>query len=184
MPYEYLLLAHNTKGLRRPMFHTTHLDISIGVSTGNFSALSHFIGQKSGSYAPLGMNIDVPFNESPDLSFLGGWSFALGGGGGGDLTQFSAFVVYRSVSFASFNPIIGIGATETWYNTNVDSGDYRIDFSGSLVAPTVLLGFEPVPGMVDVLLAVPLISRLTTTFDDKSYSIEPFTMRLNLVISF
>jgi len=176
---DILPLAPNVSGFSRPMFRTTHVDLSIGLSAGNFSELKPLTGPLSNVSVPVSINIDVPISYNNSISFLSGWGFALGGTGGGSVTGFSAFLVYRTQSHSSFNPLIGIGAGESWYSYNGDS----VNISATLISPTVLLGLELVPNAADILLAIPLKVSLNTTFESKVYAIEPAGIRLSLLFS-
>ncbi len=181
--HDYLPLANNVNGLTRPRFSTIHLVLSLGASKGNFSGIERLTGPISDAIVPLIINMEVPFGKESPLSFFSGFGFSMGGAGGGTLTQSSAFLLFRFRSYSFFNPILGFGATENHYSAEVDSGgSHIIDITASLVSPTFLVGIELVPDFLDLLLAVPLVTSLSTTFEGRSYTVEPVGFQLSLLV--
>jgi hypothetical protein len=176
---DILPLAPNLAHLSRPRFPTIHLALSIGVAQGNFSGLTRIIGKVSNVFVPVSLNMEVPVSVNPALSFVSGWGFALGGAGGGGLTEFSAAIFYRLNFYSSFTPIIGFGASQNWYSKS-DS----LNISTSLVSPTLVFGLQLDPTMLDILLSIPLRTSLHTTFESQSYAIEPTGVRLSLLVAF
>jgi hypothetical protein len=176
---DILPLAPNLAHLSRPIFSTIHLDISIGVAKGNFSDLHSLTGQNSDFFVPISFNIDVPILEVPDLSIVSGFGFAIGGAGGGSLAGFSSMLLWKLSPNSAFTPIVGFGASENSYSYSSDS----VDISASAVSPTLLLGIEVNPSMLDILLSIPLRPSLKTTFESRSYAVEPTGIRLSLLVA-
>ena len=191
-----LPLANPTPGLARPLFNTIHLDISLGVALCDFSELKALNGQNSSIAVPLSFLLEIPFEfvdhpAGPDmpLYFISGFDFAVGGGGGGSLYTFSAYLLYRSDSFSKVKPTIGIGVARTWYSSYSDTSeiDQSIDIRASETYPILLIGLNLVgltshANPIDVLLTIPIVTKLQTTFESKSYSIQPAGMRLSFVV--
>jgi hypothetical protein len=176
---EYLPLARKDVGLHRPMFQTTHLVLAAGVCMADFSGLQAIAQSPSNTYVPIEFSLEVPFGLSSPLSFIGGWGFAVGGAGGGSLTQLTALFQYRSLSSSSFSPIIGIGAREAWYSRDMDS----LIVSSTVVSPIIVLGAVLVRNQIDFVLEIPLRTEVSTIFEGKSYSFKPTGARLILQIS-
>jgi hypothetical protein len=176
---DILPLAPNLAHLPRPRFSTIHMALSIGVAQGNFSGLQRIIGEVPNVFVPVSLNMEVPVSADPALSFVSGWGFAIGGAGGGSLNEFSAAVFYRLNSNSFFTPIVGFGVSENWYSWT-DS----LIISTSFVYPTLVFGLQLDPSMMDILLSVPLRRSLHTTFESRSYTIEPTGVRLSLLVAF
>ena len=181
-----LPLAKNTSGLTRPFFQTIHLDLSVGFAFCDFSELQPLIGKNRSITFPLSFLIDIPF---PDLyndshfSLISGFDFALGGGGGGLLFTYSTFLLYRPETFSRLRPIVGVGVAQTWY-TNTwwgFAGDVNIDAEETY--PILFIGLNLTPNTLDVLLTIPLVKELQTTYETKPYTIQPAGIRFSLLLS-
>ena len=181
-----LPLATTTSGLTRPFFQTIHLDFSIGFAFCDFSELQPLIGKNRNITFPLSFFIDIPFpNRYKDsrFSFMSGFDIALGGGGGGTLFTYSTFLLYRPETFSKLRPIVGVGVAQTWY-TNTwwgIAGDVYIDAEETY--PILFLGLNLTPNTLDVLLTIPLVKELQTTYETKSYTIQPAGIRFSLLVS-
>lgn len=182
-----LPLAKETSGLTRPFFQTIHLDLSIGFSFCDFSELQPLVGKNSGITLPLSFLIDIPI---PDLykdshfSLISGFDFALGGGGGGGLFTFSAFLLYRPETFSILRPIVGVGAARTYYNsTGKDDAGYNVEIKAEETYPILLIGVNLTPNTLNVLLTIPLVKEVQTTYETKPYTIRPAGIRFSLLVS-
>jgi hypothetical protein len=176
-----LPLAANTSELARPFFQTIHYDFSIGIAFCDFSELQPLIGS-SNINARLGFFIEIPFHWDGPVSLISGSDFALGGGGGGRLYTFSTFLVYRHESSSMFKPIIGVGIARTMYDYG--RGDVgSIAISAKETYPVIIVGLNLVPNVADALLSVPLGKDLQTSFESKSYTIQPAGFILSVLMS-
>ncbi len=172
-------LALNISELLRPRFETIRLDVAIGFVLSNFSEIEQLTGGPNNVYIPATLYVQVPIMEDPSIMLIGGWGFAVGGGGGGSIYSFSSFLLYRPGSFSFLKPIVGFGAGYT--NYNYSSPGIIINASESY--PALLLGLNIVPHTFAILLTYPLTRGLNTTFESKSYTIKPAGFGLSLLLS-
>jgi hypothetical protein len=181
-----LPLAKNTSGLTRPFFQTIHLDLSVGFAFCDFSELQPLIGKNRSITFPLSFLIDIPF---PDLyndshfSLISGFDFALGGGGGGLLFTYSTFLLYRPETFSRLRPIVGVGVARTWYNNTWGDNTGNVSINAEETYPILFIGLNLTPNTLDVLLTIPLVKELQTTYETKPYTIQPAGIRFSLLLS-
>jgi hypothetical protein len=181
-----LPLAKETSGLTRPFFQTIHLDLSIGFSFCDFSELQPLIGKNRSITFPLSFLIDIPI---PDIykdsrfSLISGFDFALGGGGGGLLFTYSTFLLYRPEAFSRLRPIVGVGVARIWYDNTWGDNAGNVNIEAEETYPILLIGLNLTPNTLDALLTIPLVKELQTTYETKSYTIQPAGIRFSLLLS-
>jgi hypothetical protein len=168
-----LPLAPNTSGFSRPIFHTIHLDVAIGISFNDFSELKQLGVDASSSSGTLSFYAHFPLWEDPSISICGGWSFGLGG-----VNSFSVLALCRTGLFSSFDPFFGIGAGQTRYNY---SGLIIVSVSRSYAM--LIFGLNVAHNVLDVQFTLPLAKKVTTMFESKSYTIVPAGPALSLLVS-
>jgi hypothetical protein len=178
VPTDVLPLTPNTSELVRPIFETIHFDVAIGLMLSDLSELEQLTRSATNISVPLSFYVQVPLKEDASISFIGGWGFALGGGGGGNIYMFSSFLLYRPNTFSSLKPIVGLGAGTTIYGHHGD-----VDINAAQSYPILLFGLNIAANTLDILLTYPLTKGLSTTFESKSYTIKPAGFGLSLLLS-
>ena len=187
-----LPLAPNKSGLSRPIFETIRFDVSFGYMQCDFSDLKQLIRTGGDFTLPLMFYIQIPLIEEPSIFFIGGWGFALGGSGGGDVFTSSSFLIYRPGGFFNPRPFVGLGFGHTSYDFGSDGFfDFDIDLGGhgyiikaSESYPIFIIGLNIVPNILDIMFTYPLVKGTNTTFESKSYTIKLAGPGLNLLVSF
>jgi len=179
VPTDALPLPTNTSGFLRPIFETIRFDVAIGLMLSDLSELEQLTGSAAKISVPLSFYVQVPIIEDPSFIFIGGWGFALGGVGGGSVSSFSTFILYRPSSFSSLKPIIGLGAGHTSYAYSTTG----LIINASESYPLLIFGLNIAHNTLDILLTYPLTKGVNTTFESKSYTVKPASFGLSLLLS-
>lgn len=167
-----LPFAENKKGKARPRFETVHLVFGIGGTVTDFSELDP-LGISKGKFSlPISFYTYIPFQRArPGFYILGGSDV--------DLFEpnnyaFRALLLYQ----LPVRILLGAGASRTTFNA-----EESVNVEATQTQGLLAIGINLSPHRVDLLMTVPVNSRMKTNFEGNNYSIRTAGIQVSLLIS-
>ena len=173
-----LPLAENKAGLSRPRFETVHLVFGLGGTGTDYSELDRLGINKAKFALPISLYAYIPFSRTdPGFYLLSGANIDLLDA---EALTFKTLLLYQT----GFNMLVGIGASRTSYASRGGmDADGDINVNVNQTQGLLALGLNLSPQRIDLLLTVPLASRLKTVFEEVEYSVRPAGIQVSLLLS-
>lgn len=157
------------KGNRRPKFDTIHLVVGVGWMQTGLSDLNQLIQDSQNSYTPVSLYMRVPLRiTSSHFDLIAGGDF-------GKYNSFKSALIYQT----DFSLLLGLGAGRMNYTSDSNSLVINLKKTFGVAA----LGLNIIPNQLDLVAFFPLMSKISTDFEGRKYSVKFPGIHISLMLS-